>query len=192
MSKRIKFPVFISSAIFMLFLSCPVKATILETLDVNSYAPGYQGPPPVTSTTILNANEWYIFEVSGTFGYDSADSLADAEWARDYTWPPETWVEQIGNPPDLDLLVNETEQDWMGTTDSVITDISVFSAHTYSPTHVYRLHWLGAGEAVTFRIEDGPSLDNDGFLEVKIVPEPATLLLLGLGGLALRRKYRAK
>ena len=72
----------------------------------------------------------------GTFGFDSVDSLADAEWAHDYNYnnnyglPPEDWVEDFYDSETLDLLVNENAFDWEGTTDTVITDSSVFLAHT--------------------------------------------------------------
>ena len=44
---------------------------------------------------------------------------------------------------------------------------------------------------ITFQIQDSFYPDNSGSLEVIITPEPATLALLSLGGLVLRKKCRA-
>jgi hypothetical protein len=184
--KTFKFSNFmVIAAAFLLF---PVYQSKAELLDVNSY-----GTPTVWSSS-LEAGKPYIIEARGTWVYDSYwDRVADAEWGqRNWPDPPEPWVENVQSPEfvDLhDLLVNEVPQDWMGTTDGVN-----FSPHTYSPSHIYRLEWLGTGEAITFRIEDAigsPQYDNIGVLKVEITPEPATLLLLGLGSLALLRKRRA-
>jgi len=59
----------------------------------------------------------------------------------------------------LDLLVNETSYDWLGTTDG-----ENFFPHTYSPSHVYRIEIVGTGEVATFRIADaeGVYFDNRG------------------------------
>jgi hypothetical protein len=151
------------ATVFSLFANYKTRAEILEV-------PSY-GTPTVTSSP-LEAGKVYIIEARGTFEYDSYwDRFADAEWAQmNSPNPPEPWVENVDHPvldDVLDLLVNEIPRDWMGTTDGLN-----FAAHTYSPTHVYRLAWTGTGEAITFRIEDAigsSQYDNIGSLEVEIV-----------------------
>ena len=108
---------------------------------------------------------------------------ANAEWSIP-TNGVGPWVEyfDVGDPDMLELLVNGLDLDWLGTTDGVN-----FSAHTYSPTHVYRLYLTGTGIALDFHIEDTQYTDSSLFLQVEIstVPKPATLMLLGLGGLLI-------
>ncbi len=81
-------------------------------------------------------------------------------------------------PSYLDLLVNETSYDWLGTTDGV-----TFTPHTYSPSHVYRINIIGTGDVATFRINDSAYHDNSGALQVEIsvVPVPSAVILGGLG-----------
>ena len=165
-----------------------------EILLVPSY-----GAPPVNSSP-LDAGKLYLIEARGTFVYDSQGSMAAPEWVHDafgaYGPGIDGWVENAeapAHPDELDLSVNGAVVDWLGTPDTTVTDQSVWSAHTYSPTHVYRLSWYGEGQPITFRIEDGPSftsrnLLNAGDLVVEIIPEPATLSLLAISGLVLLRR----
>lgn len=165
--KTINFSSFIVIAIaFLLF---PIYQTKAEVLQVPAY-----GTPTVTSSP-LEDGKWYVIEARGTFVYDSYHSrIADAEWAQKNAPEPPDWVENRNHPAfeDIqDLLVNEATHDWMGTTDGVN-----FASHTYSPSHIYRLEWLGTGEAIAFRIEDAigsSQYDNIGFLEVEISELPA-------------------
>ena len=86
----------------------------------------------------------------------------------------------------LDLLINNTEYDWLGTTDGIN-----FAPHTYSPLHIYMIDsFVGNGQAISlsFRIQDADASDNSGYLNVSITPEPATLFLLTIGGLFLRKR----
>ena len=148
---------------------------------------------PTVTSPVLDSGQLYCIEVSGTYiWFGTEQTPADAEWweAPSNAVDPYTPGEWYEDHPDreywADLLINETPQDWMGTTDGIL-----FETHTYSPSHVYRLYWLGTGEALDFRIEDwtGPNTeDNSGALHVVITPEPTTLLLLGLGGLLLRKR----
>jgi len=82
-------------------------------------------------------------------------------------------------------LIDLAPYDWMGTTDGVD-----FSVHTYSPSHVYKLYYEGTGSPLNFSISDTHYGDNSGSLTVTIIPEPATLSVLALGGLALLRRSR--
>ncbi len=149
-----------------ILLSCLLLGTATtvanaEVLQVDSY-----GTPTVYSS-VLEAGQIYRIEVRGTFSYDSARSLADAEWAQ-YPAPPD-WVEHPAGPANaLELVINDSPRDWMGTTNGVD-----FAPHTYSPSHLYRSDWLGAGEQIAFRIEDGTGSriwDNRGVLTVEILP----------------------
>ena len=149
----------------------PVQGEILQV-------PAY-GTPTVTSSTVLEEGQLYVIEARGTYiWWGTGQTPADAEWwEAPYTAQnpliPGEWYEYH---PDReywgDLLINETPQDWMGTTDGV-----EFATHTYSPIHVYRVYWLGTGEALDFRIEDwtgANTMDNSGSLEVEItLAEPA-------------------
>lgn len=146
-----------------------------EILQVPAYA-----TPTVTSSTVLQEGQLYVIEARGTYIFwGTGGAEADAEW-YERAIAPYPWFEFSPDPCDdpsiLDLLVNGTGQDWMGTADLVVTSNSIFSTHTYSPSHTYRLNWLGAGESITFKIEDGSGaniLDNSGSLEVEItVAEP--------------------
>lgn len=166
-----------------------------EIVEVQAYA-----TPTAYSSTLIDG-QWYQLEVSGTYiWWGTGQTPADAEWyeapsTAEDPYIPGVWYD---NQPDnlLDLLINETGVNWLGCGDIVITDDSVFSADTYSPSHIYRYDWLGTEEQIALRISDGSGAniyDNSGYLTVAItpIPEPATLLLFGLGVLALRRKRRA-
>jgi len=166
----------------------PVYQAKAEVLYVDSYL-----TPTVMSSPLVTGSQYTII-VTGTYVYDSYyNTLADAEWAQNNPpIPPEPWVENrhVAGFADLqDLLIDEVPRDWWGTTDG-----EHFFPHTYSPSHEYRLYdFIGTGQPLAFRIEDswGSAIqDNNGSLRVEIIPEPATLLLLGLGGLALLRKRR--
>jgi hypothetical protein len=160
---------------------------VVETITVPSsqFAPTW-------SLSTLATGQSYVFEVSGVYDYDTWDNhYADAEWKdQDGALP---WVEYYdptygGNA--LDLFVNGAAVDWMGSPDAAITDASVFSTHTFSPTHVYRYVFIGTGQKVSFGVFDGlyddaRYTDNGGSLTVKImqqpVPVPGALLLGGIG-----------
>ena len=173
--KTLKFSSFI--LITTAFLLFPLYQTKAEILQVPAY-----GTPTITSSP-LEDGKWYVIEARGTFVYDSYWSrIADAEWAQKSAPEPPDWVENINKPAFediLDLLVNEETHDWMGTTDGVN-----FSPHIFSPSHIYRLEWLGTGEAITFRIEDAigsSQYDNIGSLEVEIIPAPGAIVLGSIG-----------
>lgn len=140
---------------------------------------------PVWTTSPLTLGQEYLLEVTGTFTYTDDEMPADAEWA--YRRVDGIWMEYLSPSPApeviLDLFVNETAQDWLGTTDGVN-----FSPHTYSPSHSYRLSFMGTGSTISFKIYDTQYDDNAGYLDVEIIPEPASLLLLGLGAVILKRK----
>jgi len=49
-------------------------------------------------------------------------------------------------------------------------------------------YWIGAGRYTFLVSHSIVDMTSQGTVLMEIVPEPATLLLLGLGGLFLRRK----
>lgn len=151
---------------------------------------------PSTSAAGVNsspliAGRPYIIESSGTWLRDPVNAC-DTEfythqtmqgWAEVYPWPtPSSDL--------LDLLIDNQTYDWLGTAGDPTDMNAVWAPHTFSPSHVYRLYYVGAGVPINLRISDDfyPG-ENSGSLTVKI-PEPATLSLLVLGSLAIVRRRR--
>jgi hypothetical protein len=136
-----------------------------EILEVPAYA-----TPTVTSSTILQEGQMYVIEARGTYIYwGTGQKPADAEW-YERAYEPGSWLEFSPDPCDdpsiLDLLIDGTGYDWLGTTDGIN-----FAPHVYSPSHVYRLYYVGEGKTIDLKIEDGSGanvLDNSGSLEVEI------------------------
>lgn len=92
--------------------------------------------------------------------------IADAEFS--YNPDENAWFELGPGDPatvdyNLDLLVNESQYDWLGSTDG-----KRYAAHTFSPNHVYRIYIVGDGEPLSFRIHASSYDWNEGSLTVKI------------------------
>jgi len=159
-----------------IFLLVPAETVKAETFNV-----------PADGTTVMSSallsGKQYEIRVEGTFRYDLPPTgFADGEWYYDTT--NLRWIE--GTNANQDLMINNTSFDWLGRSSTE----EPFTAHTFSPDHVYVLPWLGQNNPLAFRIYDPYYPDNSGFLTVSIVPEPATLSLLVLGGLALLRRRK--
>jgi hypothetical protein len=158
----------------------------------------------VSTNTVLLSGHEYLIQVQGTFIYNKWATGyvfgADAEWAFDQATGQKDWVEQwtrSGDPyaePEymMDLIINGQGINWMGTPDTVVTINSFFSAHTYSPSHIYRTTIIGQDLPISLMIADSPYSDNEGQLTVEIneIPEPATLSLLALGAILTERKRK--
>jgi len=167
--------------VLLLAILLPIGETAAENLIVPA-----SGITVVSS--VLKAGKEYQIKAEGTYIYSWANLPADAEWHLRYgatNWEEDYWDSGSGiyHYSELDLLVNNTEYDWLGTTDG-----TNFAPHTYSPLHTYMIDFIGNGQAVSFRIQDIDPSDNSGYLTVSITPEPATLLLLGLGAVILRKR----
>jgi hypothetical protein len=128
----------------------------------------------------LTSGQQYLVQVSGTFYYAPGTRIADAEFA--YHPDANTWVEElpgvVNQAYNLDLLVNGTPRDWLGSSDGVN-----FSPHTFSPDHIYRLNVIGEGQPLSFMIYDSSYDWNSGYLTVNTtpVPLPSSLWLFGTG-----------
>jgi len=147
----------------LLLVPLSSHASISETLEVSSLT-----GVPVATSTILEAGKNYIIEVSGTFTYAPGGRIADAEYV--YSPDDADWFEEIPAPYDdkallLELLVNNSAQDWLGSADG-----QNFTPHTYSPNHVYRLEVVGEGSPISFVIYDSSYDWNEGSLTVSIMP----------------------
>ncbi|MCP4591425.1 MAG: PEP-CTERM sorting domain-containing protein [bacterium] len=164
------------------------EACKAETLVVEAWN------TPTETSQALEVGRVYLLEVSGTYVLDSTNGRqADADWSEywkhlgDMTWyeNPADTDPTVTDPDRFDLTIDGAVVDWMGTTNGVD-----FAPHTYSPSHIYRCRIVGAGVPIEFQIADPNAGDNSGSLLVSIVPEPATLTLLALGGLYAVRRQR--
>jgi formylglycine-generating enzyme required for sulfatase activity len=160
------------TVIVFAFANSIVKAEVLETVNVDS-----KSASPTVSTTVLEQGKQYVIEVEDFYGYDTKGSKADAEWSYDINRA--TWIQHYGilNGQDaLDLIVNGTSYDWMGTPDEIVSNDSVFTPHVYSPSHIYRLCFTGEGAPVSLQVYDGDPgprySDNNGILDVRIIQGP--------------------
>jgi len=151
--------------VLVMVVVCANSGAKAEILQVPAY-----GTPTVTSSTVLEEGQLYVIEAQGTYIYwGTGQKPADAEW-YERAYEPGSWLEfspdPCDNPSILDLLVDGEGYDWLGTTDGVN-----FAPHVYSPSHVYRLYYVGEGTTIDLKIEDGSGanvLDNSGSLEVEI------------------------
>ncbi len=139
---------------------------------------------PVSSSPLIAGHTYSIY-VEGTYTHATAGQQADAEWKE--LDPGQGWVEYDPDPlrePVHDVIIDEVGYDWSG------LDGGSYLPHQFSPTHQYMLTYVGAGVPIELRIYDTQYSDNSGSLTVTIVPEPATISVLALGGLTLLRRSR--
>ncbi len=151
------------------------------------------------TSSVLSVGVAYRIEATGTYGWGTG--TADAEWILSGVSGTPIEVYPAGGftlaTDTLDLLVDGAAVNWMGTADGIH-----WSAHTYSPSHVYRLEIVGGGSPLAFSIADqtpfGPGYysDNGGSLavDINVVPEASTGILFGLVGLGLlgARRWRRR
>ncbi len=160
-----------SSAGLMVSRGGLVLVLLLGVAEARSYAETLSVPSEDEAgvwTSPLQAGTWYLIQVSGIW-YRDATHVADAEWYEPE--PGDPWQEEYPEYPGLlDLQINGVSPDWMGTADGIL-----FARHTYSPSHVYRLWYLGTGDPIRLAIYDDHYSTNSGFLTVTIVEDLGTV-----------------
>lgn len=134
------------------------SAVFSENIEINS-----QNNTPVFSS-ILEEGKLYKIEATGVYTYAPGGRIADAE----YIYEPDTntWYEQLNivNPEsNLDLIVDDTSINWMGTQNGIH-----YSQNTYSPNHTYQTYVIGDNSPISFFIYDSSYDWNDGSLNVLI------------------------
>ncbi|MGA2264937.1 MAG: PEP-CTERM sorting domain-containing protein [Phycisphaerae bacterium] len=177
---------FMIAAFAVLFVAVSLASG--ETLQISSTDNGVWTSP-------LEAGRAYVFIASGTWiasktQYENYGTLlCDAEWTlpgQDQNVP---WVELYDThqySDDIhDITINGAYVDWLGSSDG-----NSWEPHVFSSNHIYRYYFMGTGEAVYLAISDDYRVDNSGSVTVEVVPEPAMLSLLTLGGLAVLRRRR--
>lgn len=126
----------------------------------------------------------YYINASGTYTICSPfNEIADAEWI----WRAGGWEENYHDVGDL--MINDSFFDWLGKQPS-----NEYLIHALSETHEYQVVVHSSGE-LRFRIADSYFGDNEGGLNVEIVPvpEPSSFLaiaggIVGIGFLRWRKK----
>jgi hypothetical protein len=166
------------------------QAGILDSdiANINSYLyPANAAFPPGhtdgTWTRNFSDNEDYVFNVSLTGGLTiyEFDGLAETVGGSDIKWTITGWHQTIlagdivGN--ELVVVPTGTYRPFLG--DPPVNNVEIFDGNLDTEVLGYTFTGL-AGD-----IGSGDTLG------VVLVPEPATMCILGLGGLLLRRKRRA-
>lgn len=123
---------------------------------------------PAETALVTKVGQTYLIEASGWYTFAPGGRIADAEFS--YNPDENAWFELGPGDPatvdyNLDLLVNESQHDWLGSADG-----KRFAAHTFSPSHIYRIYVVGDGEPLSFRIHDTSYDWNEGSLIVKVTP----------------------
>lgn len=153
-------------------LAVSVSAEIL-VVPATNLAGVYSSP--------LTAGQLYDFTIVGTYFFSPYPNvIADAEWSDPYNWV-ECAVYNSLAADALDVVINDTPVDWLGTSDGI-----TYAPHTFSPTHTYIYRYVGTGASVNFHVADlfpwggDCTGDNSGFLTVDVtpVPEPSSLIAM--------------
>lgn len=180
--------------------NCIVWALCLAVLMLKtSVAAGETIQVPSTPdgawTSPLDAGKSYLIVASGTWIASTVEYanygtlICDAEWTLPGHDPNGPWVELYEThqySDDIhDITIDGEFVNWLGSSEG-----STWEPHVFSANHLYRYYLTGTGEAVHLAISDDYWPDNSGSLTVEIVPEPATLSMLALGGLAMLRGRR--
>ncbi|MBI5399308.1 hypothetical protein HZB07_01635 [Candidatus Saganbacteria bacterium] len=130
-----------------------VKGPLLEAISVPA-----DKPEPVNTNSILNKDEYYVIDVSGTYScWDDKTDGVDAYYLYSHSWrevpKPEAWKHLLLD----DLSMFDTAEQ-----NGDITD--------YHADHFYSTYITGKGNSLKLQIADAinSSGDNHGGLEVKI------------------------
>jgi len=181
-----------------------VHSTFWADMDIenniitNSSEPIYEYPQPTGPTWSnlwffnspeIRGDKWieYAFEINNTNG-----SQNDIEIA--INWSNDQWLDTVNPPIDDIFVVRETI--WLGPLDpggNLLTNVGdpIWVGQSVAPDPSYNPIWVSFDIRAFPGGNPGPEgLQMDGEIWHEHVPEPATMSVLAIGGLALLRRRR--
>jgi hypothetical protein len=140
-----------SSAIADAVTDAALQWTVIDTLGVETYAPGLT-PTPTTSNVVLLDGRTYRLRASGMFPCTTGGTPADAEY-WDFTAKNDTT-----SGIDFGISINDVTPDGNKT-----------HWGPYSASHVYEVTFAGTGAPITATLFDSQYDNNQGTLKLEIL-----------------------